>query len=143
MTTHEHPADLFRHSLALLLDKDIPAWLGLWADHGVMAFPFAPEGWPRRLEGRTAIADYMRDYSEHIDLHEFPSLEIHRTVDPRIIVVEMRGTGRVVQSGDPFDMTYIAVVTVEDGLITHYRDYWNPLALPQDGAADFTRGAAS
>ncbi|WP_210583812.1 nuclear transport factor 2 family protein [Streptomyces sp. GESEQ-35] len=142
MTTPAHPADLFRHGLALLLDKNIPAWVGLWADDGVMEFPFAPEGWPRQLEGRSAIADYMRDYPEHIDLHGFPSVGIHQTVNPEIVVVEMRGTGRLVQSGDPFDMTYIAVVTVEDGLITHYRDYWNPLALPRDGAADFTQGAA-
>lgn len=28
-------------------------------------------------------------------------------------------------------------MTVADGRIRHYRDYWNPLALPQDDAADF------
>ncbi|WP_329258475.1 nuclear transport factor 2 family protein [Actinoallomurus sp. NBC_01490] len=46
----------------------------------------------------------------------------------------MRGVGRLVQTGDPFDMTYIAVVTVEDGRITFYRDYWNPLAVLRPGA---------
>ncbi|MYW00174.1 nuclear transport factor 2 family protein, partial [Streptomyces sp. SID3343] len=56
------PADLYRHSLRLLLDKNIPGWVGLWADDGVMEFPFAPDGRPARLEGREAIAAYMRDY---------------------------------------------------------------------------------
>ncbi|MGP4008494.1 nuclear transport factor 2 family protein [Streptomyces sp. 4N124] len=142
MPTPALPADLFRHGLSLLLDKNIPAWVDLWSDDGVMEFPFAPEGWPRRLEGKAAVADYMRDYPEHIDLHDFPSLKIHETTEPTTVVVEMRGTGRLVKSGAPFDMTYIAVVTVEDGLLTQYRDYWNPLALPQDGAADFARSAA-
>ena len=131
------PADLFRHSLQLLLDKDIPAWVALWAEDGLMEFPFAPDGWPRRLEGRDAVATYMRHYPDHIDLRDFPELRIHQTTDPQTIVVEMRGVGRLVESGAPFDMTYIAVVTVRDGRITSCRDYWNPLAVQGPGA-DFT-----
>jgi uncharacterized protein len=34
-------------------------------------------------------------------------------------------------------MTYIAVVTIQDGHFTSYRDYWNPLAVLQPGT-DFT-----
>ncbi|MEU9988875.1 nuclear transport factor 2 family protein [Streptomyces sp. NPDC048045] len=130
------PAELYRHSLRLLLDKDIDGWVGLWAEDGVMEFPFAPDGWPRRLEGRPAVAAYMRDYPDHIDLHGFPDLQIHETTDPRTIVVEMRGVGRLVQSDSPFEMTYIAVVNVQHGRITAYRDYWNPLAV-LESAADF------
>lgn len=129
------PADLYRHGLRLLLDKDISGWVGLWAEGGVMEFPFAPPGWPRRLEGRAAVAAYMRPYPERIDLHDFPEadLRIHETADPRTIVAEMRGVGRFAGSGRPFDMAYIAVVTVEEGKFTAYRDYWNPLtALDAD-----------
>ncbi|MET9351977.1 nuclear transport factor 2 family protein [Streptomyces sp. NPDC006617] len=127
-------SDLFRHGLRLLLDKDIDAWVGLWADGGVAEFPFAPDGWPRRLEGREAVAAYMRHYPDHIDLHDFPELRIHETTDARTVVVEMRGVGRLVRTDAPFDMTYIVVVTVEDGRFTSYRDYWNPLAVLEPGA---------
>ncbi|MEU5976979.1 nuclear transport factor 2 family protein [Streptomyces sp. NPDC047315] len=137
MSAPTSPADLYRHSLRLLLDKDIPAWVDLWAEDGLMQFPFAPDGWPRELEGKEAIAAYMRRYPETIDLHDFPELQIHHTTDPRTVVVEMRGVGRLVASGAPFDMTYIAVVTVRDGHFTSYRDYWNPLAAQEPGA-DFT-----
>lgn len=130
--------ELFRHSLRLLLDKDIPAWTGLWAEDGVMEFPFAPDGWPRLLEGREAIAAYMRHYPDHIDLREIPDLRIHQTADPETIVVEMRATGRLTETGGPFDMTYIAVVAVRDGHFTSYRDYWNPLGVLEPGA-DFAR----
>ncbi|MEV6586432.1 nuclear transport factor 2 family protein [Streptomyces acidicola] len=131
------PVDVYRHSLRLLLDKNIPAWVGLWAEDGVMEFPFAPQGWPRRLEGKEAIAAYMRPYPDHIDLHDFPDLRIHQTAEPETIVVEMRGVGRLVETDSPYDMTYIAVVTVQDGLIASYRDYWNPLAALEPGT-DFT-----
>ncbi|MFE4857624.1 nuclear transport factor 2 family protein [Streptomyces sp. NPDC056670] len=138
MSAPTSPAeDTYRHSLRLLLDKDIPAWVDLWAEDGVMEFPFAPDGRPKRLENREAVAAYMRHYPDHIDLHDFPELRIHRTTDPDTIVVEMRGVGRLVRTGRPFDMTYIAVVTVRDGRFTSYRDYWNPLAVLEAGT-DFT-----
>ncbi|MER5796459.1 nuclear transport factor 2 family protein [Streptomyces sp. NPDC001980] len=140
MSAPTSPADLYRHSLRLLLDKDIPAWVALWAEDGVMEFPFAPEGRPGRLDGKEAIAAYMRPYPDHIDLHDFPEpdLRIHETTDPETLVVEMRGVGRLVGSDRPFDMTYIAVVTVRDGHFVSYRDYWNPLAVLEPGT-DFAR----
>ncbi|MCQ4044715.1 nuclear transport factor 2 family protein [Streptantibioticus rubrisoli] len=137
MSAPTSAVDLFRHSLRLLLDKNIAAWVALWAEDGLMEFPFAPEGWPQRLEGKEAVAAYMHHYPDHIDLHDFPALTIHQTTDPETIVVEMRGVGRLVETDAPFDMTYIAVVTVRDGHITSYRDYWNPLAVLEPGT-DFT-----
>ncbi|QLJ01870.1 nuclear transport factor 2 family protein [Streptomyces sp. NEAU-sy36] len=133
MSAPTSPAELYRHGLRLLLDKDIPAWVDLWAEDGLMEFPFAPEGWPRRLAGKEAVAAYMRHYPDHIDLRDFPDLRIHETTDPETIVAEMRGVGRLVETGAPYDMTYIAVVTVRDGRITGYRDYWNPLAVLEPG----------
>ncbi|MFG2999672.1 nuclear transport factor 2 family protein [Streptomyces sp. NPDC048340] len=127
-------AELYRHGLGLLLAKDIPAWVELWDVDGVLEFPFAPDGWPVRLEGRAAVGAYMRHYPDHIDLHDFPDVTIHQTTAPETIVVEMRGVGRLVETDGPFDMTYIAVVTVKEGRITSYRDYWNPLAAQQAGA---------
>ncbi|MGP3998807.1 nuclear transport factor 2 family protein [Streptomyces sp. 8N706] len=137
MPANTSPADLYHHSLQLLLDKDIPAWVGLWAEDGILEFPFAPQGWPERLEGKEAIAAYMRHYPDHIDLYDFPDVRIHRTTEPETIVVEMRGVGRMVETDGPFDMSYIAVVAVQDGRFTSYRDYWNPLAVQEPGA-DFT-----
>ncbi|RKS08829.1 hypothetical protein DFP74_4551 [Nocardiopsis sp. Huas11] len=134
MPTHTPPADLFRQGLGLLLDKDTTGWIGLWAEDGVMEFPFAPPGWPGRLEGRAAIADYMRPYTDHIDLHDFPDLTIHQSTDPATVVAEMRGVGRLVRTGAPFDTAYIAVVTAREGRLTSYRDYWNPLVVHEPGA---------
>ncbi|RJQ67886.1 nuclear transport factor 2 family protein [Pseudonocardiaceae bacterium YIM PH 21723] len=126
-------SELFRHSMDLMLAKDIQSWLDLWAEDGVMEFPFAPPGWPTRLEGRSAIADYMRDYPDHIDLHEIQFLHLHQTTDPDTVVAETRGLGRILATGAPFDMTYIVVATTRDGLFTGYRDYWSPLAVEQPG----------
>ncbi|WP_433323000.1 nuclear transport factor 2 family protein [Spirillospora sp. CA-294931] len=120
------PAErVFRHSLDLLLAKDIDGWVALWADDGVFEFPFAlPEG-TRRLEGRDAVRAYIDGYPGHIDLHRFEDLVIHQTTDPEVVVAELRGVGRAVATGRPYDMPYVCVVTVRDGEIVRYRDYWN------------------
>ncbi|GAA3129281.1 nuclear transport factor 2 family protein [Streptomyces rectiviolaceus] len=123
--THPSATDVFTRSLDLLLAKDIDGWVALWAPDGVFEFPFALPGAPHRLAGRDAVRGYMADYPDHIDLRSFEDLTVHRTDDPETIVVELRGTGRAVATGRPFDMPYIQVVTVHDGRITRFRDYWN------------------
>jgi uncharacterized protein len=132
-------ADVYRHSLNLLLGKDMDGWVALCDDDVVIEFPFAPEGFPSKLEGKTAVAAYMRGYPDHIDLREIPQLEIHQTLNPGTIIAEWRGIGRMVDTDLPYDMPYVAVVTVTNGRITHYRDYWNPLAIlgSQDDAKFF------
>jgi uncharacterized protein len=139
--THSNrtPAEVFRHGLQLLVDNDFAGWLALSADDVVFEFPYAPEGAPKRLEGRAALADYMSSYPDHIDLHDFPDVTVHQTDDPATIIVEMRAVGREVATGAPFESTYINVVTVADGRITHCRDYWNPMIMPESMRPDSMR----
>ncbi|WP_030680016.1 nuclear transport factor 2 family protein [Streptomyces rimosus] len=124
------PADLFHHATRLLLAKDMDGWIALCADDVLVEFPFAPPGYPTQLVGRAALADYLGDYTEHIDLRDIPHLKIHLTDDPNTVIAEMQATGRVVATGVPYELAYIVVLTAEHGRITRYRDYWNPLAVP-------------
>ncbi|MFI1397090.1 nuclear transport factor 2 family protein [Streptomyces sp. NPDC020681] len=130
MTGTMTPADLYRHGLQLLLDYDIKGWVALSDEDVVVEFPFAPDGFPKRLAGRAALGEYMRDYPDHIDIHAFPDLEIHETTNPDTIVAEMRAVGLFVASGEPYEMRYIVVMTARNGRITNWRDYWNPLGIP-------------
>ncbi|MFE3560551.1 nuclear transport factor 2 family protein [Streptomyces sp. NPDC059193] len=144
MTTPMNPSELYRHGLQLLRRKDVSAWVDLWDHNGVVEFPFAPENWPSRIEGKTAISDYVHRYPEHIyvpDVPDHPAVEgipgvaIHPATDPETIVVNMRGGDRLVDDdGTP----YIAVITVRAGLFTSYRAYWNPLAAtrPSTGSVN-------
>ncbi|MEV0618839.1 nuclear transport factor 2 family protein [Nonomuraea sp. NPDC050404] len=126
-----NPPELIDRALELLLAKDMAAFAGLFAEDGVIEFPFAPPGYPPRVEGRTAITAYMRGYPDLLDIREFTEQTVHRTVDPEVVVAEFEAAGRVVATGRPYRMRYIAVLTVRDGEIHHYRDYWNPLAAAE------------
>ncbi|WP_198680760.1 nuclear transport factor 2 family protein [Lentzea terrae] len=123
--------DLIPRALQLLLDKDMAGFAGLWAVDGVMEFPFAPPGYPTRLEGRAAIEDHLRDYPEMLDIQGFPKQVVHQSVDEDVAVVEFDAEGIVVATGKPYRFSYIAVITTRDGEIVSYRDYWNPLNVQE------------
>lgn len=136
------PEQVFRNGMSLLVKNDFEAWAGLFAQDAVMEFPYAPEGAPRRVEGRAAIAAYMRPFPEHMEVRELTDLVIHTTGDPRTAVVEFGSAGRAVATDEPFAMSYVVILTVENGLITRYRDYWNPLDAPASMRQGWDRASA-
>lgn len=130
------PQELVVHATELLLKGDTAAFADLWAEDGVLEFPFAQPGAPRRLDGRAAVREYLKGYPDVLDIREIPEPVVHVTTDPEVVVAEFTANGVVVPTGKAYSMSYIAVITVRDGEIRHYRDYWSPAA-----AADVLSGA--
>ncbi|MFE7317807.1 nuclear transport factor 2 family protein [Streptomyces sp. NPDC057555] len=125
------PEDAFRRLLDLLLAKDMDAVADLWAEDGTAEFPFATGSSPRRLTGREQIRSYLAALPELMDVREIPAVTVHPMERPDTAVVEFTGNGRTVRTGEPYRLDYIVVITVQDGLITRYRDYWSPLAVAE------------
>ncbi|WP_410587875.1 nuclear transport factor 2 family protein [Amycolatopsis sp. lyj-23] len=123
--------DFVEHALELLLKHDMAGFAGLWAEDGVLEFPFAGPGYPKRVDGREAIREYLRDYPNVLDIREVTAKTVHETTDPAVVVVELTVAGVVVATQKPYELSYIAVITVENGQIRHYRDYWSPLAAAE------------
>ncbi|MGP4046167.1 nuclear transport factor 2 family protein [Streptomyces sp. 2A115] len=121
--------DLFRRSLDRFLAKDMKGWTDLCAEDVVAEFPFAPEGSPTRLEGRTAVYEYLRGYPDVIDVAKIPSVKVYATDDPNVAIGEWSASGRVLANGNAYEMSYATFVTFRDGLIVNYREYWNPQAF--------------
>jgi ketosteroid isomerase-like protein len=106
---------------------DVETYLGLCTDDVVFEFPFAPPGRPARVEGREALGRYLAAIPSRIEARALSNLEIHQTVNSDVAVVEMTITGKVKGTGEPYEMSYVIVLTVREGRIARYRDYWNPL----------------
>jgi len=107
--------------------NDTGALLDLCADDVVFEFPFAPPGRPTRVEGKPALGEYLKAVSGRTRMEGVSNLEIHETVKPEVAIIEMTMTGTVRATGAPYEQSYVVVLTVRDGLIARYRDYWNPL----------------
>lgn len=146
MQNNRDPLESFSGMLKLaisgLLRPDAESFIEMFAEDGVMEFPYAPPGGVTRLDGRDALASYLQGFPEILQIDRMTEPVVHRTMNPEVVILEFGCVGRGVRTGEPYDQRYISVITVRDGLIVHYSDYWNPLvALRAVGGADALRAA--
>src|SRR5882762_9551235 len=92
---------LLRNSLDKFREKDMKGWSELCHEDVVAEFPFAPEGSPARIEGRTALYEYLRNYPNFIDVRDIPALKIYPTGDENVAIAEWRVSGVVTSNGNP------------------------------------------
>lgn len=123
--TSPSPVEVFRQAMAALQSGDVPALLKVCTDDVVFEFPFAPPGRPGKVEGKQAVGEYLAPLLALATFDQL-DLETHQTVDADVAVIEMTAAGRVKDTGESYTRLYIVVLTVRDGLIKRYRDYWAP-----------------
>jgi uncharacterized protein len=129
--TAPSPVEVFGQALHAIQSGNVQAYLNLCADDVVFEFPFAPPGRPGKVEGKQALGEYLTAIPSRVQFEKLSNLEAHQTVNPGVAIFEMTAAGRVKDTGEPYEMSYVVVLTVRDGRITHYRDYWNPLKALQ------------
>lgn len=120
---------LVKRSLDTFLAKDMKGWSALCDENVVVEFPFSPDPASKRIVGRAAIYEYLKNYPNVIDVKSIPTLKIHATSDPNVAIAEWSVSGKVIGNGNPYEMSYATVVTFRNGLIVNYREYWNPMAF--------------
>lgn len=110
-----------------LLAHDMLAFANQWAPDGTMEFPFAPPGWPT-LHSRDDVREYLRPYTDRVDIRAIRHQTRHETRDPDTLIVEWGVDGIALETGKPYQIDYVAVISVGEQGIVSYRDYWNALA---------------
>jgi len=112
---------------AALEAKDLDRFLAVWAEDGVQIMPFAPEGFPARLEGKEAIRNQYGSLPESYLSMRFPR-EIIATLDPSQFVVRYASEIER-KDGGRYDNTYVGFFTIQDGKLSEFTEYFNPLVL--------------
>lgn len=136
LTVRVRAQETFRNHLKYLSGGDIKAWVELWEENGILEFPYGPSGFPDKKTGKEELYDYMQSFPQHFDV-QFTDLEFHETIDPELVIAEFKSVGKHRVTGNPYNQTYISIVETKDGLITRYRDFWNPLVAAESiGGAD-------
>ena len=118
--------EISQQGLAGLVDGD--HYFDTIADHAVFEFRYIFPGWPQRLNGREALIVLYAGYGNTIVLHSADALVVHRSQDPRVVIIEYEVHGKVVATGASYDNRFISVVSIEDRKIVHWRDYMDSLA---------------
>jgi ketosteroid isomerase-like protein len=118
--------ELLEQARELFLAERTLEFPQLFAEHGVHELPFAPPGVPPLLTGPATIHEYLAAASAApMKLTEYRNEIIQDT--PAGLVAEYDACGTVTATGKPYSMRHVLLVQAEDGKITVWRDYWNPL----------------
>lgn len=121
----------------LLSSGDWERWGALWADDGVLEFPFAPEGKAKAYQGRVAIVAYMREAAAAFEVSQVKSQRVHTMSDPAVACVELSISAVLRGADQPYEQSYVVFFEVSNRLIKRYREYWNPLsAIKAYGSMD-------
>ena len=124
-------AALLRMALGDNLAPTAYSFVEMMAEDGVMEFPYFTANEPMRLNGREAVRQHLASLEGLIDIESFHDLIVHPSQTPGVFILQMRCIARAVPTGLPYNQRYISVITVADGYIVHYLDYWNPLVLAE------------
>jgi uncharacterized protein len=86
-------------------------------------------GYPRHIQGRSAVAELYRPYGTMIILDRCFDLAVHHDATEGVVVLEYASEGHVVSTGRRYANRYISVLTLREGEVVHWRDYLDPVAV--------------
>ena len=115
-------ATAFLDALAV---SDADAIAGMWTDDAVLEFPFAPQGFPRSVDGQPAIEKYFRDALAVVTPIAYPDRVVTPLADPDACVIEFGS--RLTVGDDPTvqENSYITIVRVRGGKIVHFKEHYD------------------
>jgi ketosteroid isomerase-like protein len=118
-----------RRYLEGLQRMDFEAMLAEVADDMVLALPVAPDGMPKRVEGKQAFIEFFGPVAAGLWKELVISdLDVRGEADPSRVVAEYTSTGTF-GNGKPYANTYVNLCTVRDGKIVYTAEFFDPIAL--------------
>jgi ketosteroid isomerase-like protein len=97
------------------------------AEDAVFEFRYEFEGFPTKIEGRKKYMEWFGSYS--MVLSSADILAVHRTTEPRVIVLEYDVLGVNPRSQKAYHNRFCSVVTIKRRRIVHWRDYMDSFAV--------------
>ena len=108
---------------------DGPAVRPLLSDDILMELPFAVPPFPSAKSGGDAVASGIRNGSRIFSRFRLAALNFYPSPEMNSIVVEAQSEGDLVKGGR-YSNQYVFIFKFENGKIALWREYFNPLRLP-------------
>lgn len=121
--------EVFDRFLAASVENRWDDLADLYAEDVILEMPFTLPGVPRVTKGREELRRRFRAAGAVRRVVGAGNVVVHETADPAVLVAEfdlhqeLRGTA--------FTVSYVMVMTVEDGRIAHTRDYTDTAAAAE------------
>lgn len=122
------PSEVWHKQHEYVRNYDADGQASLFAEDIIWELPFAPEGVPHKLVGKTQAvaiskAGMERSKQSGRRITDYKDVIIHETTDPEVIIAEFTLLGTA-GDGTPYSIPYIQVVRVQEGKIVHLKDYF-------------------
>jgi ketosteroid isomerase-like protein len=98
------------------------------AEDAVFVFRYDFPGYPKSVNGRAALMQLYSGYGSRIMLKRADGLIVHRSQDPRVVILEYDVHGTILATNKAYTNRFISVVTIENRKIVNWRDYMDSLA---------------
>lgn len=125
----ERAQRVFEAHLALFNPQNTSHYAELLTDDAVFEFPYAPDAFPSRVEGKEAIVKYMTGLVPLAVNWRFWDLTFSETTSPDVFFVEFKGSADVTATGRKYEQTYIGRLEMRGEKIAKYREFWNPQVI--------------
>ncbi len=107
-------------------NKDLETWLSYWSEDGIQLIPFAPDGFPKSVEGKDALREaytgLLNDYGEL----KFTHIEINPLEDKDQIMVKWGVDIELKGSDKNYQNELIGTFEFKDGKVVRLTEYFNP-----------------
>ncbi len=128
MTSSSTLPPWFSRAVESLWAGDLDGFTSIFAPNALYEIPFTPSG-PVRLTNREEIATFMRGLLDAGRLRYGSFTEVRAYETGEDLIVEAVARHHRSADGSPVDLSYIWFVTRQDGHVTRFRDYMNPLEI--------------
>jgi uncharacterized protein len=127
---HRSPREVIEQVRRMVAGEGV-VFADLFAEDGVLRYPFAPPGTPRELRGQAAIREFHGAAAGRRRTLEIAGVDVvvRETDDPEVVVAEIEHHGHSHAVGGPYRFRALGVVRVRNGEIVSYDDYMDPIAL--------------
>jgi len=119
--------DLAKRLLANLRESGVDGVAELLDESIRMEMPFAPQGTPSAVVGKTAVMEALDFIPRHFSRFRFSVHECYECKARSTVILECTSLGIYKSSSAPeYQNRYVVLLEFADGRVTRWREFFNP-----------------
>jgi len=103
-------------------------------------WPYLPiPNMPSAITGRRKLRDFIASGSAQFDPYDYKINHIYEMADPALLIAEYTSHTVYRPTRRPYSNSYLGILRFDDGKVTQWREYLNPLVIKESMLADFEK----
>lgn len=132
VTLRARNREVMTETLRRLGSQDFAGACELLSEDVVCDWPYPPlENVPESITGRVAMRDFFASGMSAFDPYRYEITAVFELMDPSRLIAEYRSNSRLKATDTPYRNKYLGIFHFQDGLISYWREYINPLIVAE------------